>query len=249
MSKPVKGAAGQMALGGLGEGSVVALDGGRRMRLDDRVDFWPATQAWKTVVDGPDGPASGTGFTSLLDYLKRVREAAGSPVAAPVARKSDREVICDYCGRHADLFGGLDVYPDRKDLADRQFWVCWSCDAWVGCKKDTDEPFGALADEALRAARIAAHRAFDPIWEQELMTKLHEVGGLRQGQPSGVGAFWRPSNITSRFDQKALLTTPPSTRSAAPVVAGMAHGPMPACRQRLRGFEAPRHRRACAGLF
>jgi hypothetical protein len=131
-------------------------------------------------VDGPDGPATGVGFTSLLDYLKRNREAEGHPVAAPIARHSDREVICDYCGRHADLYGGLDVYPDRKDLADRQFWVCWSCDAWVGCKTGSDEPFGELADEALRAARIAAHKAFDPIWEQELMTKREAYDWLAE---------------------------------------------------------------------
>lgn len=180
MTKPMKGAAGQMGLGGFGEGSVVALDGGRRMRLDNRVDFWPATQTWKTIVDGPEGPATGVGFTSLLDYLKRTREAEGHPVAEPIARHSDREVICDYCGRHADLYGGLDVYPDRKDLADRQFWVCWSCDAWVGCKTGTDEPFGELADEALRAARIAAHKAFDPIWEQELMTKREAYDWLAE---------------------------------------------------------------------
>jgi hypothetical protein len=180
MTKPMKGAAGQMGLGGFGEGSVVSLDGGKRMRLDDRVDFWPATQTWKTIVNGPDGPATGIGFTSLLDYLQRTREAEGLPVAAPIARHSDREVICDYCGRHADLYGGLDVYPDRKDLADRQFWVCWSCDAWVGCKAGTDEPFGELADEALRAARIAAHKAFDPIWEQALMTKREAYDWLAQ---------------------------------------------------------------------
>jgi zinc-finger-containing domain len=101
-------------------------------------------------------------------------------VAAPVALASDRTVICNYCGRHADLYGGLDVYPDRKDLADRQFWVCWSCDAWVGCKTGSDEPFGELADEALRAARIAAHKAFDPIWEQGLMTKREAYDWLAQ---------------------------------------------------------------------
>lgn len=77
MSKPMKGAAAQMGLGGFGDGSVVSLDGGKRLRLDDRVDFWPVTQAWKTVIDGPDGPAGGSGLSSLFDYLKRTREAEG----------------------------------------------------------------------------------------------------------------------------------------------------------------------------
>ena len=52
--------------------------------------------------------------------------------------------------------------------------------ALVGCKKDSDEPCGELADEALRAARIAAHRAFDPIWEQGLMTKREAYDWLAQ---------------------------------------------------------------------
>lgn len=184
MSALQGGNASQLALGGFGEGSVVKLDGGKRLRLDDRVDFWPATQAWQTTRDGPDGPAQGIGFTSLLAYLKRVREAEGRAVEAPAERASDRQVVCDYCGRHAELHGGLAVYPDRKDLEDRQFWVCWPCNAWVGCKKGTDEPYGELADEELREARISAHKAFDPIWQNELMTKdaayswLAEVLGL-----------------------------------------------------------------------
>ncbi|KQY80126.1 zinc-finger-containing protein [Pelomonas sp. Root1444] len=180
MSALKKGTSGQAGLAAFGAGNVVSLDGGRRVRLDDRVDFWPGTQSWQTVVDGPDGPASGVGLSSLLDYLKRLRTAQGCPVATPQARHSDRAVLCDHCGRHAELHDGLAVYPDRKDLHDRQFWVCWFCDAWVGCKSGTDEPFGELADEALRAARIAAHKAFDPVWEHELMTKHEAYDWLAQ---------------------------------------------------------------------
>lgn len=169
-----KAAAGQVGLGGFGQGNLVWLDDGKRVRLDDRVDFWPGTQAWQAVEDGPDGPISGIGMTSLLAYLKRMREADGQPVTPPRQRASDREVVCNYCGRPAELHGGLAVYPDRKDLEDRQFWVCWPCDAWVGCKTGKDEPFGDLANEELRVVRIAAHKAFDPVWENELMTK-HEA--------------------------------------------------------------------------
>jgi hypothetical protein len=85
MSKPMMGAAGQMGPGGFGDASVVKLDGGKRLRLDDRVDFWPATQTWTIVVGGLDGPASGIGIgigigiTRLLDDLKRTREAQDRP--------------------------------------------------------------------------------------------------------------------------------------------------------------------------
>lgn len=178
MSALQKGNASQLGLGGFGEGSVVKLDGGKRLRLDDRVDFWPGTQAWQTTRDGPDGPAQGIGFTSLLAYLKRVREAEGRAVEPPKERTSDRQVVCNYCGRHAQLHGGLAVYPDRADLEDRQFWVCWSCDAWVGCKRGTDEPFGELADEELRDARIAAHKAFDPLWKGGPLTKWEACAWL-----------------------------------------------------------------------
>lgn len=180
MSKLKQAASGQAGLGGFGQGNVVHLDGGKRVRLDDRVDFWPGTQAWQTIQDGPDGPASGTGMTSMLAYLKKQREADGQPVGPPPARQSSREVLCNYCGKPAELHGGLAIYPDRKDLQDRQFWVCWGCDAWVGCKTGGDEPFGELADEELRAARIAAHKAFDPVWDHGLMTKSEARQWLAQ---------------------------------------------------------------------
>ncbi|MFG6417265.1 zinc-finger-containing protein [Roseateles sp. DC23W] len=169
-----QGSDGQAGLGVFGEGNVVSLDGGKRIRMDDRVDFWPGNQAWQTIADGPDGPATGIGMTSLLTYLKRMRELAGRPVPSPPQRESDRDVVCNYCGQRAELHGGLAVYPDRKDLQDRQFWVCWACDAWVGCKSGGDEPFGDLANEELRAVRTSAHKAFDPVWSHGLMTK-HEA--------------------------------------------------------------------------
>ena len=164
-------AIGQAGLEGFGAGKVVKLDGGKRLRLDDRVDFWPGSQNWQTVQDGPDGPASGVGVTGMLAFLKRVRVAEGRPVAMPAPRKAARQVFCDHCGRPAELHGGAAVYPDRQDLEDRQFWVCWPCDAWVGCQRGSDVPFGALANEELRAARIAAHAAFDSVWLDGLMSK------------------------------------------------------------------------------
>jgi hypothetical protein len=170
----------QMGLGGFGEGNIESLDGGQRLRLDERIDFWPATQVWQTVCDGPEGPANGIGVSTMFAFLKRARAAEGRPVAMPTPLPSKRRVTCNYCDQAAELHNGLAVYPDRKDLSDRQFWVCWSCNAWVGCHRDTDSPIGSLADEELRSARIAAHAAFDPIWKEERLPRPEAYAWLAQ---------------------------------------------------------------------
>ncbi|CAN7332747.1 zinc-finger-containing protein [Rhizobacter sp. LjRoot28] len=170
----------QPQLGGLGTGAVVVLDGGTRVRLDDRVDYWPATGEWRPL--GPPSNAAelagGVGMTSLLEYLASERVRTGHPVLGPVPLTSDRRVTCNYCQQPAELHGGLAVYPDRKDLANRSFWVCWNCNAWVGCHNGTDQPFGGLANEELRHARISAHKSFDPLWEQGRMTRREAYAWL-----------------------------------------------------------------------
>src|SRR5689334_11179313 len=146
MSALKRASGAQMGLGGFGAGNVVQLDGGKRVRLDDKVDFWPATGVWRALEVGPGCTevASGHGMSSMLEFLKRERERAGHPVAKPVPLHSDSRVRCDHCRQPAELHLGTAVYPERKDLAERQFWVCWACDAWVGCHSGTDKPFGPL---------------------------------------------------------------------------------------------------------
>lgn len=163
------GRTGSPALAGFGHGSMVVLDGGERLRLDDQVDFWPATGAWRNTDTGD----TGQGPTTLFAHLAAQRAKAGQPVPEPVPLPSRRRVSCDYCGKAAGLIAGKEVYPHRPELAERHFWVCWPCDAWVGCfdRGDRDEPMGELADEALRDARRAAHAAFDPLWQQGALTR------------------------------------------------------------------------------
>lgn len=162
-------AAAPTPLEALGAGSVVPLDGGKRLRLDGKVDFWPATRRWQVL----GAEQEGHGVGAMLAHLVQARAQEGRPVAEPVALASDLRVVCDHCGRPAQLHLGRDVYPHRRDLADRHFWVCWPCDAWVGCRAGDERhrPLGALAKEELRDARRAAHDAFDPIWQRGLMSK------------------------------------------------------------------------------
>lgn len=168
--------AGQMGLGGFGTGNMVRLEGGKRLRLDDKVDFFPATQRWETL----DGTNRGSGVSTMLEFLKAERERAGNPVHPPAPLKSDWIVICKHCKRRAELHLGSAVYPAREDLAEHKFWACWPCNAWVGCHGDSHKPLGELADEPLRDARMAAHSAFDPVWQEGLLGREDAYKWLAQ---------------------------------------------------------------------
>lgn len=83
-----------------------------------------------------------------------------------------RKVICPYCYEPARLVTGERIYPHRPDLAEKRFWHCEDCEAWVGCHprnphfgQDGTAPLGRLADRALRQAKQRAHAAFDPLWQ------------------------------------------------------------------------------------
>lgn len=164
-----KGSDQQLGLGGFRSGNVVSLDGGKRLRLDDKVDFWPGTGVWRILSTQQEAQ----GVSAMFAFLVDERERAGKPIARPVPFETKRRVLCNYCGQPAGLFAGKDVYPDRPDLSHLNLWVCWSCDAWVGCHEtgDGQRPLGSLANEETRAARNAAHAAFDPIWQQGEMTR------------------------------------------------------------------------------
>jgi hypothetical protein len=66
---------------------------------------------------------------------------------------------------------GVGVYPHRPDLAEKKFWVCKPCDAYVGCHPGTIKPLGRLADAQLRTLKRMAHAEFDPIWKDGLITR------------------------------------------------------------------------------
>lgn len=73
--------------------------------------------------------------------------------------------ICPYCGQFSLLVGGQKIYPHRRDLYGKLFFLCEPCDAYVGCHQGTTNPLGRLANAELRAAKKQAHAAFDPIWK------------------------------------------------------------------------------------
>jgi hypothetical protein len=81
------------------------------------------------------------------------------------------QVYCPYCGKQAYLVGGSVIYPHRNDLAEKQFYQCKPCDAYVGCHDGTVKPLGRLANTELRRAKMQAHSAFDPKWRNGEMKR------------------------------------------------------------------------------
>jgi hypothetical protein len=74
--------------------------------------------------------------------------------------------ICPACGSTARLTDGAEIYPHRRDLADKPIWACTICeDTYVGCHPGTENPLGFPADAGLREARMMLHRRLDPIWK------------------------------------------------------------------------------------
>lgn len=103
-------------------------------------------------------------------------------------------IVCDYCGRPAELVTGEIIYPHRRDLYRKRFWLCRPCKAYVGCHPRTDRPLGRLADEELRRAKMDAHRAFDPLWKSGRLSRSDAYRRLAEdlGIPIGnchIGMF------------------------------------------------------------
>lgn len=81
--------------------------------------------------------------------------------------------VCQYCSEVSKLVDGSVIYPHRSDLFSKSFYYCDNnhSPAYVGCHPRSNKPLGTLADKELRGMRNAAHRAFDPLWRNGLMSR------------------------------------------------------------------------------
>lgn len=96
---------------------------------------------------------------------------------------------CPYCKAKAMRTTGATIYPHRLDLADKVFYWCPPCEAYVGTHAMTGEPLGALANAKLRKLRNAAHAAFDPIWQEPARKAACGTKNLRRKFPKPFNYF------------------------------------------------------------
>lgn len=91
---------------------------------------------------------------------------------------------CRYCDQPACLLRrGQEGYPYGTDYG--PMWVCVRCKAWVGCHPGTEKPLGGLANAELRAWKVKAHAAFDPLWQGKMRRDR-----CRKDQARRAGYAW-----------------------------------------------------------
>jgi zinc-finger-containing domain len=105
-----------------------------------------------------------------------------------IKRKADfmKPVLCVDCGGEAGLVGGAKIYPHRRDLWMKLFWLC-PCGAYCGCHDQTAVSMGRPAGPATRYARMDAHREFDELWKSGVMTRSAAYAWLERAMGYPVG--------------------------------------------------------------
>lgn len=103
--------------------------------------------------------------------------------------------VCRYCG--GATVASIIKKVRRDDKAVR---ICWDCDAWVGCHEETGVPFGMVAKEDLRRARILAHEYFDPIFKSGLV-KILMPGFIKDTSWRQKSYIWLASQLSIPVDE------------------------------------------------
>lgn len=93
---------------------------------------------------------------------------------------------CPYCGVPSRLVTGATIYPHRPDLADKHFYECRPCGAYVGCHPGTRKPLGRLADAELRRLKMRVHAEFDPHWRRSKNPHARASAYKRLAQDLGI---------------------------------------------------------------
>jgi hypothetical protein len=78
----------------------------------------------------------------------------------------DIKAYCCECGKEieADIVGGDIIYPHRKDLYPKKFYMCPHCHNYTGVYQG-EEP--VIPTKYIRECRHYAHRALDRIWHNK----------------------------------------------------------------------------------
>lgn len=85
--------------------------------------------------------------------------------------KSTRPLKCDECtSGNVELCNNKIIYGTPKGEWPLMYH-CKDCGAAVSCHPQTDIPMGCMATQATRQARGRAHKCFDKLWKEGLISR------------------------------------------------------------------------------
>lgn len=73
---------------------------------------------------------------------------------------------CPYCEKIASFVDSQLIYGHGHHYG--MMYVCYGCEAWVGCHRGTSKALGRLANKELREWKREAHKYFDPLWKKKI---------------------------------------------------------------------------------
>lgn len=82
------------------------------------------------------------------------------------------QIKCPYCGANGVLKKATEIYGNNA--FEKYVYVCKNypiCNSYVGVHMGTLKPKGIMANGDLRNKRIKAHKLFDAIWKNNIMTR------------------------------------------------------------------------------
>ena len=102
---------------------------------------------------------------------------------------------CPYCGKPAKLISAAGILPPQSKVS--KVYACGDypeCDVYVCVHPGTDVAMGTLADAKLRRLRQEAHRCFDRLYKDGLMSKTDAYAWLADRtwlprQQAHIGCF------------------------------------------------------------
>ena len=80
------------------------------------------------------------------------------------------KIFCCSCNVdiEARLTSGREIYSQRKDLSQIPFWVCDTCNNYVGCHHKSSkplQPLGCIPTAEIKKWRSILHTIIDPLWQ------------------------------------------------------------------------------------
>lgn len=116
------------------------------------------------------------------------------------------KLFCCQCNTevNARLTDGMETYPNREDLYDLPFWICDTCNCFVGCHHKTEErtkPLGSIPSPKVKMLRQNIHKVLDPLW----MSGQHSRKYIYARLGEVLGREYHTADVRNEAEANAVM--------------------------------------------